>query len=108
MSDNIPYDFNAIQKLTNMKHFVFVGEEEGRGLADRFQMGKQDHTIEVILFPYLDERAAGGGVPNAGLNPRRAIFAGTLLSVVMNERGNKGEFRFSDGTVVHLDTTILV
>lgn len=108
MSENIPYDFGAIQKLANMKYFIFVGEEEARDVATRFAKGIKEQTLDVILFPYLDERTSGGAVPNAGLNPKRATFTGTLLSTVMNERANKGEFRFSDGTVIHLDTNILV
>ena len=105
MSDTPPYDLSSIFQASQVQNFLFVGRDAAELLADCF-LKRSDEIVkvDVVMFPYSVNE---NGEPVIAAGPRRGIFTGKILSVLLNERATKGRFVFSDGTVINRDNAIL-
>lgn len=108
-SANAPYDLVSVLTAANTQNLIFVGKDSAELLATRATLTttRSDDTlfnIDVVMFPYIVNEE-GQAVIAAG--PRRGVFAGELISVLLNERKTKGRFVFKDGTVIYRDNSIL-
>lgn len=106
---NAPYDLAALLTAANTQNLIFVGRASTELLATRASLvtTKADDTlfsIDVVMFPYiLNDK----GEATIAAGPRRGVYSGELISVLLNERKTKGRFVFADGTVIYRDNLIL-
>tara|TARA_B100001146_G_C16155999_1_gene423437 strand:+ start:207 stop:524 length:318 start_codon:yes stop_codon:yes gene_type:complete len=88
------------------EHLIFVSADEAEMLIANVNAAPV--TIPVMVFNYGAKTQEGSaGAVLEELPPVRGQFTGSVISAAVDEDRARGKFVFSDGTIIHMNSSFV-